>query len=96
MLWLFLWLSMSWAEQLNYKVKEVKRMGFQGDVEGLSASRTQFAIQLTPMKSMTDRRKPTRYALLKQLNKEVVREVNRWARAVNIKPALGHSINGLG
>ena len=31
---------------------------------------------------MTDRRKPTRYISSKQLNKEVVREVNRWARAV--------------
>ena len=88
MLWLFLWLSMSWAEQLNYKAKKGKeKWDFKVTWRDSQRQKLQIRYSISANEIMADRRKPTRYISSKQLNKEVVREVNRWARSVNTKKA---------
>ena len=77
MLWLFLWLSMSWAEQLNYKVKKGKKeWDFKVTWRDSQRQKHQIRYSIAANEIMTDRRKPTRYISSKQLNKEMRRGLN--------------------
>ena len=88
MFWVFLWLSVSWAEQLDHKVKKGKNhWDFKVVWRDSQRQKHQIRYSIASTEIKADRRKPTRYISSTQLNKEVVREVNRWARTVNTKKA---------